>query len=222
MRDIRQQTSENPKSRNWFWLVVQKLLQIFFLIWFRFRCFNKERVENLDGALLLINHQSFLDPLLVGATFNRPVSFLARDTLFKSPFIGWVLRNTYVMPVNREAASTASIRESVRRIQLGYLVGLFPEGTRSEDGVMGEVRPGFISIVRRIRQPIVPVGVAGAFDAYPRKAKFIWPTTIRVVYGEPIPYEEYSPMLEKGRELDFTEYVKMKIQKCYAEAEKRR
>ena len=66
------------------------------------------------------------------------MTFLARDTLFPVPFVGWVLRNTYVMPIRRDAATTETLRESIRRVEHGFYVGIFPEGTRSQDGSIGE------------------------------------------------------------------------------------
>ena len=118
-------------------------------------------------ALLVVNHQSNFDPLLVGLPLKRPVSYMARSTLFPIPLIGWLLRNTYVVPIDREAARAGAIRELVARLERGFLVGMFPEGTRTADGRLGEFKPGFIALVRRSRLPIVPVGIAGAYEAYP-------------------------------------------------------
>ena len=104
----------NPLSRNAHWRTLQFVLQILFCFWLRFRARGMERLPKVGGALLLVNHQSYLDPLLVGVPLQRPVSYLARDSLFRVPVIGWILRNTYVMPINREAASTSSLREAIR------------------------------------------------------------------------------------------------------------
>ncbi len=65
------------------------------------------------------------------------------------------------MPISREAAGTESLRESIRRMEHGFLVGIFPEGTRSDDGALGELKPGFLALVRRAGVPVIPVGVAG-------------------------------------------------------------
>ena len=112
------------------------------------------------GALLLANHQCNADPLMVGMALNRPVSFMARSTLFRIPVLGWLLQNTYVVPIDREAARAGAIRELASRMERGFLVGMFPEGTRTNDGQLGEFKPGFVALVRRARVPIVPVGIA--------------------------------------------------------------
>jgi 1-acyl-sn-glycerol-3-phosphate acyltransferase len=180
----------NPLARNAHWRVLQVTLQIVFCFWLRYRARGMERLPSEGGALLLVNHQSFLDPLLVGLPLRRPVSFLARDSLFRVPVVGWILRNTYVMPINREAASTSSLREAIRRLNHGFLVGIFPEGTRSENGEVGALKPGFLALMRRSQVPVYPVGIAGAYEALPRGARFLYPGRVRVVFGEAFTAEE--------------------------------
>lgn len=207
-----------PKERNWLWYSLQCLLQGVFVIWLRFRARGLERLPD-SGALLLANHQSFLDPLLVGVSLSRPVSFLARDSLFRVPGIGWLLRQTYVMSIRRESAGAESIRESVRRLQHGYYVGIFPEGTRTVDGQLGVIKPGFQLICRRAGVPIVPVGIAGAYRALPRGAWWVRPTPVRVVYGTPISAEVVQELCARGREAEFMALVTERIQDAMTLAE---
>lgn len=170
------------------------------------------------GALLLVNHQSFLDPLLVGLPLSRPVSYLARDNLFRVPIIGHILRNTYVMPINREAASTASLREAIRRMDGGFYVGIFPEGTRTPDGTVGEFKPGFLALLRRTNVPVIPVGIAGAFEAYPKGRPFPSLGKVRVVFGEPIPREEFE-RFGRHDEAALLEFVRDRVAQCAAFAQ---
>lgn len=204
--------------RNAYWWTLQFALQNFFAMWLNYRAYKIGNLPKSGGGLLVANHQSYLDPLLVGLPLTRPVSFLARDSLFKVPVIGWILRNTYVMPINREAASTASLRECLKRMEEGYLVGMFPEGTRSLDGMIGELKPGFLALIRRSNLPVYPVGIAGAYEAFPKGAWFIRPKPVRVVYGEPITREELAPYLEKGREAECTEFIRERLERCFVEA----
>lgn len=208
----------DPHHRNVCWRTLQFVLQNFFGFWLNYRTKGLENLPQ-DGALLLINHQSYLDPLLVGLPLQRPVSFLARDSLFPVPFIGWILRNTYVMPVSRESATTQSVRECVRRIQHGYLVGLFPEGTRTMDGSIGEIKPGFVAIAKRANAPVIPVGIAGAFQAYPKGAWFVRPGKVRVCFGEPIPIEEVEQLSQRGNEDQFCEVIANRLYEVSAQAE---
>lgn len=214
-----EQPLPHPTRRNWFWFISQFALQIVFAMFLRYRARGVERVPETGGGLLLINHQSSLDPLLAGMALNRPISYVARDSLFLLPFIGWVLRNTYVLPINRQAASSRLIKAIVRRMEHGFLVGMFPEGTRSHDGKVGPFKPGFIAMIRRAKVPIYPVGIAGAYLAMPRGVLFPRFRRVRVVYGEPFTPEEIQPYLEHGREDELVELVRKRIVACQELAE---
>lgn len=221
--------SESPESqpeaealpgfrRNLVWSIVQFLLKFVFVTWFRCRSTGSKNLPADSGALLLINHQSFLDPLIVGMFLKRPVSYLARDTLFKVPFIGWLLRNTYVMSISRTAGGTESLRLSINRMKQGYLVGIFPEGTRSFDGKVGQLKPGFIAIVRRSKLPIIPVGICGANRAMPKGSFFIYPVKLAVHYGKPLDPEKVKELTKRGHEEEFIEYVTSEIEQTMEQA----
>lgn len=209
----------SPKVRNVVWRTIQFILQNVFCFWLGYRVRGQERLDEAGGGLVLANHQSFLDPLLIGLNLHRPVSFVARDSLFKVPFVGWVLRNTYVMPISREAASSASLRETIRRMQHGYLVGLFPEGTRTETGEVGSFKPGFVALIRRAKLPVYPVGIAGAFQAMGKGSWFLKPARVRVVIGEPISVEELARFDGRDQDDALIEFVRSRIIECSTQAE---
>jgi 1-acyl-sn-glycerol-3-phosphate acyltransferase len=209
----------SPLRRNWVWLFFQVLLGVVFAVWLRYRARGVEKIPTVGGGLLLTNHQSFLDPLLVGLPLRRPVSFLARDTLFKIPVIGWILRHTYVMPLSRETGGAAGIRETLRRIDQGFLVGIFPEGTRSVDGSLGTFKPGFAALVRRTNLPIYPVGIAGAYRALGKGSLFLKPRRVCVVFGDPFAAETIAELKQRGRETELVEAVRTRIAECQEAAE---
>lgn len=211
----------HPLRRNCLWFSLQMIAQLVFTIWFRIRAAGRENLPT-GGALLLINHQSFLDPLMVGVSLRRPVSYLARENLFRVPILGWVLRQTYVMPISRESAGTESLRESIRRMEHGFLVGIFPEGTRSVDGSLSEIKPGFVALVRRAKVPVIPVGVAGTHDAFPRGAWFPRPRRIRIVFGVPMDPDQLMALCQKGRETELIAWTRQSIQTCLDQANQMR
>jgi 1-acyl-sn-glycerol-3-phosphate acyltransferase len=209
----------SPLRRNWVWYICQVILGVVFTVWLRYRARGVERIPTAGGGLLLTNHQSFLDPLLVGLPLRRPVSFLARDTLFKIPVIGWILRHTYVMPLRRETGGAAGIRETLRRIDQGFLVGIFPEGTRSVDGSLGTFKPGFAALVRRTSLPIYPVGIAGAHRALGKGSLFMKPCRVCVVFGDPFPAKVIAELKQRGRETELVAAVRARIAECQQAAE---
>ena len=211
-------TLPNPMQRNAYWRISQFIMQGILGVWLRYRARGIEHLPPTGGALLLINHQSFLDPLLVGLPLSRPISFLARDSLFRVPVIGHILRNTYVMPINREAASTTSLREAIRRLNAGFYVGIFPEGTRSVDGHVGELKPGFLALLRRSQVPVIPVGVVGAYESYPKGRPFPFPGKVRVVFGNEIPRETLDSF-SKADEEGLLSLVRERIETCVRDAQ---
>ena len=209
----------DPTQPNRVWRFCRRLARVVFPVWFRFKARGLERIPQAGAALLVINHQSFLDPLLVGVNLSRPISYLARDSLFRVPFIGWILRNTYVMPVNRQAPSSSSLRLAADRLSRGFLVAIFPEGTRSNNGKMGPLKPGFIVLLRRADVPVIPVGVAGTGAAMPRGSLFPRPKACRVVFGEPIPRDVVAKLAAKGNEEALLHEVRRHMSQCQQEAE---
>lgn len=208
-----------PPQRTWFWFICQMIVRGFFSVWLRYQAHGVERLPKVGGGLLLGNHQSFLDPLLVGLPLARPVSYLARDTLFKVPLLGPIMRITHVMPLKRDGGSSAAIRETLLRMEQGYLIGMFPEGTRSADGKLGRLKPGFAALVRRTDLPVFPVGIAGANRALGRGSWFLKPRPVCVVYGEPLTPDEVTRLGERGREHELVELVRSRIAACQEEAE---
>ncbi|MGE0374777.1 MAG: lysophospholipid acyltransferase family protein [Planctomycetaceae bacterium] len=198
----------SPVWRTWPWWPLQTMMQGLAPLWFRYRADGLENLPGDSGALLLINHRSFVDPVFAGLAVNRPVSFVARHNLFQVPLFGELLRRTYVIPINRDAAGTSSLREIVRRLEHGFLVGLFPEGTRyAGSGSLGSLKPGFVSILRRAKVPVIPVGIAGASAVMPRGTVLIRPCPVRVVFGEPIPASRITELSTRGREQELLELV---------------
>jgi len=208
----------SPLRRNWIWTSFQVAMRIIFAVWLRYRARGLEHGPANGGGLILANHQSFLDPLLIGLPLRRPISFLARENLFHVPVIGWILRRTYVMPIN-QMAGTAGIRLLRKRLEQGFLVGVFPEGSRSPDGVVGEVKGGFVAVARRSDEPIIPVGIAGAYRALGLGAWFLKPYRVCVVFGQAFTPEEIAPLKEKGREAELIAAVRQRIIDCQQEAE---
>jgi len=217
--DDDKRSGPSPLRRNWIWFSCQMLAQVVFTIWFRARTRGLENLPERGGVLLLMNHQSFLDPLVVGVWMNRPISYLARDSLFRVPVLGWLLRHTYVTPINRSGGSSAVIRQAIEQLEQGFLVGIFPEGTRSSDGKLGRLKPGFLAIVRRTDVPVIPVGIAGTERALGRGCWFPKPRRVRVVIGKPIPPQELTELSEKERKDEMLDVVAARINDCRTMAE---
>src|SRR5436305_3357054 len=105
-----------------------------FKFYFGWRVYNPERVPKTGPVILASNHASFLDPPLVGVPLKRPLNFLARETLFRYPGIGALLRSWQAVPVDREGGGGSGLKAILDRLLQGGGILLFPEGTRTHDG----------------------------------------------------------------------------------------
>lgn len=156
--------------------------------YFRWRVNNPENVPAQGPVILAANHMSFLDPPLVASGIDRLVSILARESLFRYPGVGWLLRSWNAVPVDRDGGGAKGLRAIMGRLEEGGAILLFPEGTRSEDGKLGPARAGIGLTVIKSDAPVVPVRVFGTREAYGRHVKFPRPHQIVVTYGRPIDF----------------------------------
>ncbi|MBP9841487.1 MAG: 1-acyl-sn-glycerol-3-phosphate acyltransferase [Simkaniaceae bacterium] len=149
--------------------------------------------ENLPegGALLAANHVSYLDPPLVAIASPGEVHFLARDTLFHGVF-GRLISALNAHPVSDDHNLNA-VKLLVRLLNQGNKVVIFPEGARSLDGTVQEIKPGIGLIMNSSKKPIVPVYIEGAFSIWPRGKK--WPRPggkLTIYFGEPLLWENFK------------------------------
>ena len=147
---------------------------------------GREHLPREGGVLLVSNHQSFLDIPVVAAGARRHVCFVARDTLAESRFLAWIMRESGAVLIRRGTADRQALGEMVRHLEAGDAVCVFPEGTRSRDGSLGEFRQGALFAAKRARVPIVPVGIRGAIEALPRGKSLPSPRRIGIRFGAPI------------------------------------
>lgn len=139
-----------------------------------------------SGPILLVaNHLSFLDVFALGVLLRRPLNYVARSTLFK-PLLGFFIRSVGGYPIQRDGMGSQGFKETLKRLKAGGIVTFFPEGTRSPDGELGPLKEGIGTLATRSRAVIIPTGLAGTFEAWPRWKKFPRPYPIRVHYGTPI------------------------------------
>jgi 1-acyl-sn-glycerol-3-phosphate acyltransferase len=181
---------------------------------FRIRCEGRELVPETGGALVLSNHQSHLDPMLVGLACDRRLNYLARDTLFGFAPFRWLINSLDAIPIDREGLGLAGLKETLRRLKREELVLIFPEGTRTPDGEVSPLKPGFSVLAKRARVPLVPVAIEGAFDAWPRSSLLPRPGVIQIQFGEPLQPEQVSEFSER----DLVAEVERRIRECHARA----
>jgi 1-acyl-sn-glycerol-3-phosphate acyltransferase len=181
---------------------------------FRLRVAGREHWPATGGALVCSNHQSYFDPPLVGLTCSRRMNYLARDSLMRIPGLSQLIKFLDAIPIDREGGGLAGLKETLKRLKAGELVLIFPEGTRTHDGEVAPLKPGFIAVARRSRVPLVPVGLDGAYQSWPRTARLPRPARLAVVIGQPITPDEVDEMNDE----DLLAELEQRILTCHAAA----
>ncbi len=164
--------------------------RLMYAVYFRWRVYNPERVPRKGPVVLASNHASILDPPLVGCGLKRSINFLARESLFRFPGIGALLRSWNAVPVDREGGGARGLKAILDRLHKGGGIILFPEGTRTLDGKLQPARSGVGLTVIKSEAPVVPVRVFGTFEAYGKEVKIPRPYRVAVKYGRPMMFEK--------------------------------
>ena len=162
--------------------------RVMYATYFRWRVFDAENVPLDGGVILASNHSSFLDPPLVGSGLKRDINYLARESLFRFPGIGALLRSWNAVPVDRDGGGARGLKTILDRLLAGNAIILFPEGTRTKDGRLQPARSGIGLTVIKSTAPVVPVRVFGTFEAYGRQHKIPRPYRVAVRYGKPLDF----------------------------------
>jgi 1-acyl-sn-glycerol-3-phosphate acyltransferase len=165
-----------------------RFFRTFYKIYFRAEWFNAGRVPASGPVILAANHASILDPPLVGAGLERGISYLARESLFRFPGIGWVLRKWDAVPVDRDGGGARGLKAIMDRLLAGGGIILFPEGTRTLDGKLQPARSGIGLTVIKSNAPVVPVRVFGTYEAYGKDMRLPRPRKIMAKYGVPMDF----------------------------------
>jgi 1-acyl-sn-glycerol-3-phosphate acyltransferase len=185
--------------REW-WCLLAFVAMIF---GFSLRTQGGRRIPRRGPVLIIANHQSFLDPILLSLACSRRLLFLARKTLFRPPWVSWFFRSLGGVPMDQEGVAKDGLKAILKFLQAGEAVVVFPEGMRTADGQLSPFKPGVQLLLKRSQAALVPVGIAGAFDALPywRKTPALSPlimpagkSTIAVWVGQPLDARRFAAM----------------------------
>lgn len=130
-----------------------------------------------EGLILVSNHTSYLDPVIIGCVFNRRVFYMAKAELFQIPGLSWIITKLGAFPVQRQGVDRYAIRRALELLAAGEVVGIFPEGTRSSTGEVLKPHLGAALLAAKGGMPLLPVAVSGA--------RGFW-GQVRVNIGEPM------------------------------------
>lgn len=177
--------------------ICRMIANLLFVSLCRGRVFGRRNVPRQGGVLLVCNHQSYFDPILATLSLPRECHYMARDTLFRNRFFRRLIESLNAFPVKRGSADVGAIKETLRRLKRDQLVNVYPEATRTQDGRVRPMQSGVVLIARKARVPIVPGLILGAYEIWPRQAKFPTPGPVIVAYGRPLYPDEMSGLSDE-------------------------
>lgn len=163
-----------------------------------FKIFGSENVPKQGKLIIVANHISNIDPIVLGSSVPRFIQFMAKKELFKfSPF-GWLLKRVGAFPVSRGKADLEAIKTSLKILRQGKVLGLFPEGTRHQVGKLGRAHPGLVTIALKTKAPIIPCALTNTYGGKPVIVRVGKPIELKEYYNRKINKEEIE---EAGKKI---------------------
>jgi 1-acyl-sn-glycerol-3-phosphate acyltransferase len=167
---------------------------------FGFRVYGQQHIIESGGAILAMNHESYLDPPLAGISCRRQIYYLARKTLLEWPVLGPIFPKLNVIPVDQERADMSALKAVIRLVRAGHCTIIFPEGSRTLDGQLQPAQPGLGLVIAKTLAPVVPMRIFGAHRAFPRGGKPRPFTPITIAIAEPLRFTA-ADLEGEGRDL---------------------
>ena len=167
---------------DWFYWSSHKVLKTVLKIVLRNEINGLENIPQTGPLIVVANHVSNFDPPVLGASINRKIHYMAKAELFENFFVEKIMRTYGAFPVNRGRPDTKAIKEALRLIKEGKVLGIFPEGTRNQTGELGRAKLGSVLLATRSQAPLLPVGL---------KTRKPFQEGTEVNFGEPFTLDEY-------------------------------
>lgn len=166
-----------------FYQVAKVICRTVLLVVRRWKVIGDSRLPPGQGLILIANHASYWDPVVIGCAIDRNIFFMAKAELFKIPVLSFIIKRLGAFPVHRTGADRASIKQALELLEGGNVVGIFPEGTRSKTGEFLNPHLGAAMLALKGGVPLLPVAVSGT--------KGFW-GQVKVVIGKPMHFTAHN------------------------------
>lgn len=160
-----------------------KVLRLFCKVFFKYEVIGIENVPLEGNVIIAANHKSNLDPIFVASSMTtREVAAIAKKELFDHKVLGFILKKLNTIPIDRENTGIATVKQILRAIKDGYVLGLFPEGTRVKGKEFGQAKAGLSLFASKGKANVVPISVISTYKLFSR---------VKIYIGEPIDMSQY-------------------------------
>lgn len=167
-------------------LILRRLIKGLIKLLFPVKIEGLENIPEFGPAIVLPNHCSFLDSVILATFSRRVIWFMAKNSEFKNPILKRLLPLAGAFPVRRYTTDVSAVRNAVRVVQEGHVLGIFPEGERCWDNRLLPYKIGTMRLLLALGRPVIPVGISGAYELMPRWTSSIKRVPVTVRIGEPL------------------------------------
>lgn len=166
-----------------FYNFVIKVFKGFCNVFFKYKVVGAENIPNEGNIIIAANHKSNLDPIFIAAAIeNRQVAAIAKKELFNIKPLGYILSKLNVIPINRDKPDISTIKNILKAIKDGYVLGIFPEGTRVKGPGFGEAKAGLSLFAVKGKAMVVPISIISNYKIFNR---------VTIYIDKPVSFEEY-------------------------------
>lgn len=177
------------KMKNFFYFFLKICAKVIFFLYFRLGSKGKENIPKKGKLIVAANHSSYLDPFVLGTCFPRKISFIMTSLYYEKPFLKPFCYLLDAIPVG-EGFYISAYKKVVKKLNEGGVIGIFPEGRRSREGILLDARKGVGFYSLRTKSPVLPCAIIGARESLPPSSFFPKPVKIKIVFGKPITFED--------------------------------
>ncbi len=176
------------KRKDWFWKFAYSVLWLPVKVFFRLKVKGKENLNFKGPAIIVSNHKSYIDPIILGLAIKEPISFMAKAELFRYPIFSFIIKKLHAFPVRRGILDREAINKGLEKLRMGYHLGIFPEGTRIHSSEIGPFKKGVILFIKRGNFLVLPVAIKGTEHLLKWWAFFPLFSKIEVRIGKPFKF----------------------------------
>lgn len=194
-----------------FYGALRLVLRFLFSLLFDLKVIGHENIPPQGGVIIAANHISNWDPPMLGTALDRHLCAMAKEELFSIPVLGYIVKNLHAFPVRRGAADRSAIINALKLLKEDQVVLLFPEGTRSKDGKLGEGKHGVAMLAAKAGVPVIPAAIIGTNkigSGNPYLPK------VQIQFGKPIMHQGAA---NKEALQEFTDEIMQNIAKMIKE-----